>query len=76
MVSSSLVSQLQAAAEPAFDEFYVTSQVVVHQQVLAILDEELIPEADNADLMEYLDTVRDSVAAHLQVAEELLEELD
>jgi putative membrane protein len=76
MESATIVAQLQAAPEAEFDELYIASQVAVHQQVLGLLDEELIPQADNEELSEYLDTIRASVAAHLEEAEDLLDGLN
>lgn len=76
MESANIVVQLQAAPEAEFDELYMASQVAVHQQVLGLLDEELIPQADDAELAEYLDTIRESVAEHLEEAETLLEEVN
>jgi len=52
----------------AFDHAYMDAEVTVHQAVLTLLDEKLIPAAQNTDLKAYLESVRPVIAEHLEKA--------
>jgi putative membrane protein len=62
------VSELNDAKPSDFDEEYMEAQVEAHEQVLALLDEKLIPNAVNPDLRASLLAKRATVAAHLERA--------
>jgi len=51
-----------------FDATYMQSQVKMHQEVLTLLDNQLIPLAHDADLETLLVSTRATVATHLQQA--------
>jgi putative membrane protein len=42
-----------------------------HTQVLSLLDERLIPHAQNADLTKTLQAIRTKVAGHLKMAQDI-----
>jgi putative membrane protein len=69
------VSLLEDASEEDFDRVYMESQVMAHQEVLAMLNAQLIPQADNAALTAFLTDMRNKVQAHEQEAEEILNQL-
>lgn len=52
------------------------AQVLLHRNSLETLDETLIPEANDDDLRLLLEEMRDIVAAHLERAEEILDQLE
>jgi putative membrane protein len=66
--SQTIVASLNAAAPAEFDRVYMDSQVIVHTKVLAIVDDDLLPHATNAQLKALLTETRATVAAHLAEA--------
>jgi len=80
--TSALSSELQAkgadtlqtlrATEPAaFDRAYIQAQVQQHREFLDLLDQRLLPNADNEALLHELQAIRDSVREHLKHAQDL-----
>lgn len=65
------LAMLKDASGAEFDRAFMDAQVAMHQRVLAMLDEKLIPNAKNADLKEKLNTTRSEVAEHLEQAREI-----
>jgi putative membrane protein len=75
--SDRIVDALTSTPEGTeFDKTYMQSQVDVHREVLDLLEEELIPNAENPALAEYLQATADAVEGHLSHAEDILETLD
>jgi putative membrane protein len=66
---------LEDASDDDFDRVYMESQLTAHQEVLALLTGQLIPQADNAALAAFLAEMRNKVQAHEQEAERILDEL-
>ena len=64
-------AELSAKADAEFDAAYIDHEVAYHRQVLAALDDLLIPNATNAELRETLVSVRPAFEAHLRQAESL-----
>ncbi len=58
-----------------FDRAYVGHEVAYHKQVLAAVDEILIPSAQDAQLKALLESVRPIFVAHLEHAQALRESL-
>lgn len=54
-----------------FDKSYVDTQVKEHQAVLDMIDQKLLPNAQDAEVKMFLAEVRGKVAMHLQHAQEL-----
>lgn len=73
--SSALVVQLEEVEDEEFDLLYMNAQVNLHEQVLQMLDDELIPQAENTVLESYLMTLRADVADHLETAQSIVEDL-
>lgn len=73
--SGETVAELTAVAAAEFDVAYMESQVTAHTEVLALIEDQLLPEADNAELVTFLGHVRDHVGAHLFDAETTLDGL-
>ena len=63
--------QLSALSGTAFDRGYIDHEVEYHETVLAALDQQLIPSAQNADLKALLQQTRPAVEAHLQHARQI-----
>jgi putative membrane protein len=59
-----------------FDKGYVQGEVKMHEDVLKSIDKDFIPNAQHADLRAYLEKIRPTVAAHLERAKTLKDELD
>lgn len=73
---STTIDSLKTQKGKDFDKAYMESQVKAHKDVLDIIDNKLIPAAQNADLKTHLSDVRKSVAMHLAKAEEIQTKLD
>jgi putative membrane protein len=73
--SAETVTELTAVDAAAFDMAYMQAQVTAHEEVLTLIDEELIPQADNAALLTFLSSLRAEVNAHLVDAEVTLDSL-
>lgn len=81
-VSTALEAQAQATiaalnslAQPQFDPAYMAAQVNAHQSVLVLVNEALLPQAENMDLRAYLVTMRTSVQTHLTAAAQIAADL-
>jgi len=59
---------LSQTAPAAFDKTYIQSQVMMHQEVLTLLNDRLVPSAQDPDLKALLTTTQTTVTAHLQQA--------
>jgi putative membrane protein len=75
MESEAIVTAIDAASEDEVDALYMGAQVMVHEKVLATIEDVLIPSADDADLVDELETSRDEVEAHLEMAREIADAL-
>jgi putative membrane protein len=69
------LESLEAADEAGFDAEYMRAQVQQHQEVLDLLDQRLIPNAQNADLKTQLQATRDMVQQHLTQGQEIQQSL-
>jgi putative membrane protein len=58
-----------------FDRAYIANEVDYHRAVLSAIDDALIPSAQNEELRALLVAVRPAVAAHLQHAESLKQQV-
>ncbi|MBX6362376.1 MAG: DUF4142 domain-containing protein [Gemmatimonadetes bacterium] len=58
-----------------FDKAYIDHEVAFHQEVLNALDQQLIPNAQNAELKQLLQTARMGVQQHLDMAKQLQSKL-
>jgi putative membrane protein len=55
----------------AFDKAYIDNEVAYHKAVIGVLDDTLIPSAQNAELKTLLTNSRPAFQAHLEHAEKL-----
>jgi putative membrane protein len=62
---------LKTADSAAFDELYIRGQIQQHQEVLDLLQNHLIPRADNPSLKAHLEESRAMVDGHLSKAKEI-----
>lgn len=62
-------------ATTEFDFAYMTAQVSQHTVMLETLRVQLIPQTDDPELVAVLETMEGEVAAHLELAEEIVEDL-
>jgi putative membrane protein len=65
------LESLRSSSNEDFDKAYMDAQVRQHTEVLALLDDELIPHAQNTDLLKALREVRAKVAGHLKMAQDV-----
>lgn len=54
-----------------FDRAYLTEQIQMHQEALNLIDQKLLPIADNRELKAHLSATRDTVNKHLEEAKRL-----
>jgi len=73
--ATEMLAALSQTPTAMFDRAYMEGQVTMHQEVLALLDDQLIPSASDADLKALLATLRMAVATHLVNAQTILEAL-
>jgi putative membrane protein len=69
------MAKLKKLKGPAFDKAYVDHEVAYHQAVLDAIDKVLIPSAQNAELKGLIEKVRPAIAAHLEHAKMIQEQL-
>ncbi len=63
--------QLQGLEGDAFDRAYMQMQRQMHQEVLTMLEQQLIPAAQDPAYRVYLESLRDDLRAHLEHAQQL-----
>ncbi|MEP6622394.1 MAG: DUF4142 domain-containing protein [bacterium] len=61
-----ILRELQGAA---FDSTYIANEIQYHQELIAALDNLLIPYTRNAELREFVSNLKPAVSAHLAHAE-------
>lgn len=69
------MNELRAATGAAFDQRYMDSQVDAHQKVLDALNNELLPAASDAELVNGLNKMKATVQSHLEQAKAIQAEL-
>lgn len=70
-----LEQQLQGLEGEQFDRAYMQAQLEQHQNLLRLLEQQLIPSAQDPAYRVYLERLRDDVAAHLQNAQRIEQEV-
>ncbi|HVJ14481.1 MAG TPA: DUF4142 domain-containing protein [Polyangiaceae bacterium] len=74
--SETTISRLTSTPAADFDHEYMEAQVAAHRNVLAALDEKLIPSAKDSELKTLLNDMRSTVEMHLKEAEKIESALD
>ena len=69
--AQSTMDSLKTMAGADFDKAYIDSQVKMHQQVLDLIDNKLLPAAKDADLKADLQAIRPKIADHLKMASDI-----
>lgn len=69
--NDAVYAKLVATPDSAFDSEYVSQMIESHQHVLDILNNDLIPDANNAALKTELQTTKSTVTDHLNQAHAL-----
>lgn len=67
--ASNTASALGSA--PDYDRAYIENEIMMHRSVLRTIDEQLIPQAQNASLKALLQMARGAVAGHLERAQHI-----
>ena len=62
---------LRTLAGRAFDSAYVETEVRYHQELLVAIDRVFVPSVRNAQLRDYVSSIRPSIAGHLDLAEQM-----
>lgn len=70
------VNELNETSRDDFDEKYIETQIEMHEDVLELLDDKLIPNAVNPELRSSLLATRPVIAAHLERARNIKRMLD
>lgn len=66
-----VLSDLREAEASEVDAVYIQSQVISHRRVLETIDEDLLPEVESPELRSFLESMRATVASHLEEAQQL-----
>ena len=74
--ASDKLNELRKLQALEFDKGYMQTEVKMHEDVLNQIDKDLIPHAANVELRGFLEQIRPTVAAHLERAKMMKEELD
>jgi putative membrane protein len=69
-------NELSEASGASFDKLFLKEQVDMHERVLEAFDAALVPHAGHPELKRVLQRLRPQVAAHLETARGLRDELD
>lgn len=69
--SREIMEHLKSATGADFDREYIGAQITEHTKVLDLLDNKLIPNAQNAELRKTLQEIRTKVENHLSMAEKI-----
>ena len=69
------IETLYAQTGPEFDRAYVEAQLKMHQEVLDTIENELLPDTENPEVRQLLETLREDVKQHLAKTEQLQQEL-
>lgn len=70
-MSQGIVANLQASDEGEFDAMFMNGQVDVHTQVLALINDTLLPQVESAPLRDELTSMKSTVTEHLERARQL-----
>ena len=70
------MKELRDKEGKAFDRAYMDAQVKAHKDVLTVLDNRLIPSANNGEVKSMLTEMRRTVADHLVKAEDIQKKTD
>lgn len=65
------VSNLRQYSGVELDRAYIRHQVELHQYLLNVIDQNLLPATSDAEMRTYLQTMRGSVATHLEQARQI-----
>jgi putative membrane protein len=74
--SSKQQKKLMALSGTEFDQAYMQAQVKDHRQVLALIDDILLPQVRNTMLKALLRSMRKTVAMHLSMARDIVDQLE
>ncbi|HVK60839.1 MAG TPA: DUF4142 domain-containing protein [Bdellovibrionales bacterium] len=65
------MKDLKVRAGSDFDQAYISSQITMHEELLARLNDKYIPGAQDTQFRSYLEETRDHVQQHLDTAQAL-----
>lgn len=65
-------SMLNRRTGSGFDQTYMDAQVKRQEDLLALIDDELLPDAEDTDLRSHVSTTRRAVQHHLQMAQDIV----
>ncbi|HEY8269985.1 MAG TPA: DUF4142 domain-containing protein [Pseudobdellovibrionaceae bacterium] len=69
--ANTMIESLKNAKSSEFDKAYIDNEVTMHQQVLNTIDQNLLPNVQNADLKSFLQSTRGEIASHLKEAQDI-----
>lgn len=67
--SNKKIAELENVSSSKFDDAYITNEIEYHKQVIAAVENKLVPESTNAQLKDLLQQVLPALKAHLGHAE-------
>jgi predicted outer membrane protein len=69
--ATATLAQLNGGTDDEFDELYLNTQAAACEDVLALIDDELVPHAERSQVRDYLQAFRDLVSETLDSVDEL-----
>jgi putative membrane protein len=69
--TSNTLDELATKSGADFDKAYVDAQVAEHQAVLGMINDDLLPDAKDANVKGFLEKLRPTIARHLKDAQDL-----
>jgi putative membrane protein len=73
--NNQIIISLRTLQKNAFDRAYVDSQIKMEKKVLDLIDDQLLPGAQAAEVKSLLSNMRGSLDEHVDKAEKILEKL-
>lgn len=73
--SDSAVSHLEQITDSMFDRSFLTRQINTHKSLISLVDQEITPVIEDADLRQEVVRERASMQQHLEQAEDIMERL-
>lgn len=65
-------NSLNSRTGSGFDQTYMHAQVTMHEDLLRLIDDELLPDSEDTELRAHVSTTRTDVQQHLQMAQDIV----
>jgi putative membrane protein len=73
--AQALFTEMQPLSGAEFDKKYVDAQITMHEQVLKLIDDKLVPNAKSSDVKQLVSMIRPKIDMHLTEARNVKRQL-